>query len=129
MSFLSSVFAKAAGFKWSDVDKAWTRKTVAGTSLGAAGAMSALGQVFGISAVVHSSGGLILTGSSGYIYIAWTFLAPLVAFFAWIVWPLLVFVALVAIFWKWTSLPFVKIKKALNLGAGWVQKKTSDTMD
>jgi hypothetical protein len=125
--FIKKVLLKAAGFRWNEELGAWTSSKVAGLSLGAAGALSALSQVFGISAVLHSSGGLILTGSSGYI--AGTFLAPFVAFFAWAIWPALVVVGLLALFWKWTAVPFVWVKQILNRCAGWLHRVTSEKMD
>ncbi|WP_162497349.1 hypothetical protein [Roseovarius dicentrarchi] len=92
---ITSGLARIANFEWSPKKRLWNRKTVAGTSLGAAGAMSVLGQVFGISAVAHSSGAMILTGSAGYI--SGTFIAGTLV---WIIWPLLVIVGLIALFWK-----------------------------
>lgn len=87
--------ARIANFEWNPKERLWNRKTIGGTSLGAAGAMAVLGQVFGISAVAHSSGAMILTGSAGYI--SGTFIAGTIV---WIIWPLLVVVGLVAVFWK-----------------------------
>ena len=92
---LVTALAKLANFEWNPKEKLWSRKTVGGTSLGAAGAMVALGQVFGISAVAHSSGAMILTGSAGYI--SGTFVAGALV---WFIWPLLVVLGLVALFWK-----------------------------
>ncbi|MCZ4351826.1 hypothetical protein O4H61_04800 [Roseovarius aestuarii] len=54
-----------------------------------------LSQVFGISAVVHSSRAMILTGSAGYV--SGTLIAGT---FVWIIWPLLVIVGIAALFWK-----------------------------
>jgi hypothetical protein len=86
---------RVANFQWKPKEKIWSRKAVGGTSLGAAGAMIALGKIFGISAVAHSSGAMILTGSAGYI--SGTFLAGALV---WFVWPLLVVIGLIAMFWN-----------------------------
>ncbi len=86
--------ARIANFKWNPKEKLWGRATVSSTSLGAAGAMVALGKIFGISAVAHSSGAMILTGSAGYI--SGTFLASALV---WFVWPGLVAIGLIALFW------------------------------
>ncbi|MBU2981479.1 hypothetical protein KO498_06585 [Lentibacter algarum] len=92
---LFNFLAKKAGFKWKPQEKLWSREKVAGVSLGSAGAMTILGQVFGISAVAHSSGAMILTGSAGYI--SGTFIAGTLV---WLIWPLLIVVGLGALFWK-----------------------------
>tara|TARA_R110002072_G_scaffold277243_1_gene438969 strand:- start:141 stop:491 length:351 start_codon:yes stop_codon:yes gene_type:complete len=94
-NIIVSVLARIANFKWNPTEKRWSRKAIGGTSLGAAGAMTILGQIFGISAVAHGAGGMILTGSAGYI--SGTFIAGTLV---WIIWPLLVFVGIVALFWK-----------------------------
>ncbi|SDF02125.1 hypothetical protein [Sulfitobacter delicatus] len=86
--------ARIANYKWNRKEKVWSRAAVSGTSLGAAGAMVALGKIFGISAVAHSSGAMILTGSAGYI--SGTFLASALV---WFVWPLLIAIGLIALFW------------------------------
>ena len=96
-AFIQAVLAKAAGFEWNKEGRIWGHKAVGTGSLGAAGAITLLGQLFGISAVVHSSGGLILTGSAGYI--SGTFFGAAVGFFAWFAVPLLVIVGVVALFW------------------------------
>jgi hypothetical protein len=90
-----ATLAKVANFEWNSKEKLWSRKTLGGTSLGAAGAMVALGQIFGISAVAHSSGAMILTGSAGYI--SGTFVAGALV---WFIWPLLIIMGLLALFWK-----------------------------
>ena len=65
--YFVSGLARIAQFHWNPTERLWNRTTVAGTTLGAAGGMTLLGQLFEISAVVHSSGAMILTGSGGYI--------------------------------------------------------------
>jgi hypothetical protein len=87
--------ARRANFEWSQKEKYWVKNAVAGTSFGAAGAMSILGQVFGITAVAHSSGGMILTGAAGYI--SGTLVAGSIV---WLVWPLLILVGFIAFFWN-----------------------------
>ncbi|WP_044025162.1 hypothetical protein [Roseobacter litoralis] len=58
-----------------------------GAGVGAVGATWALSNFFGISLVAHTSGGVLLTGGSGYI--AGTFIsATFVALFWWILVPI-----------------------------------------
>ncbi|MFT5364058.1 MAG: hypothetical protein ACI9VX_001685 [Dinoroseobacter sp.] len=60
---------------------------------GAAGATQALSTFFGISLVVHSSGGMILTASSGYI--AETFIGAATVGLIWLVMPFVVALGLI----------------------------------
>ena len=94
--YFVSGLAHIAQFTWNPTEKLWNRNTVAGTSLGAAGAMTLLGQLFGVSAVLHSSGAMILTGSGGYI--AGTYI---VGALVWFIWPILVLIGVLALTWRW----------------------------
>ena len=97
--YIISGLAHIAQYKWNPTEKLWNRTTVGGTSLGAAGAMTLLGQFFGISAVAHSSGAFILTGSAGYIAGTYT-----IGALVWMAWPLLVAIGIVALSWAWIKL-------------------------
>jgi hypothetical protein len=66
--------------------------------LGAAGATSALSSFFGISLVVHSSGGLLLTAGSGYI--AGTFISAGVVALATLLLPFTLAIGLIIWFRK-----------------------------